>query len=455
MADNQEVNEAAGVARKALDIAMNHHFAGEWSAAEKHYAVVLQEDYRRADVLPLMAQVVAAGGETERALSYWQELLVHDPQHYVGLLEAGTILHGLKRFDEAIRLLEKASARVPGDRLALNNLAIACYDAGRHHQALEFFRQLAQLEPANPLREHQVRRVTSALVPFWHIPMLNDAPRNRAFEAAIRQAIAERGPHARILDIGSGSGLLSMMAARCGAIDITTCEVVPVIAETARRIIEANGFADRITIINKLSTELVMGEDLDGPADILISEILSSDLLAEHVLPTFEDAGKRLLKPDAIVIPRRVTAVGCLAESELLSRYCTVGDVSGFDVSAFNPLAPQRLPVHGTMTGWTRLSADVDLVGLDLAAAQHPAELRPLSVEVSQSGTAVGIIQWMQVDLAENCEFSNHPDAYMDGGWLQVLHPFPSPMPVTAGQRVELAVGHDRSSLIIVPLVRT
>ncbi|MGA9090997.1 MAG: hypothetical protein WB420_18040, partial [Bradyrhizobium sp.] len=44
------------------------------------------------------------------------------------------------------------------------------------------------------------------------------------------------------------------------------------------------------------------------------SEILSSDLLAEDGLNTFEDAHARLLRPGATVIPRAATAVGCLLE---------------------------------------------------------------------------------------------------------------------------------------------
>lgn len=64
---------------------------------------------------------------------------------------------------------------------------------------------------------------------------------------------------------------------------------------------------------------MVVGKEIEARADILISEILSSDLLAEDGLNTFEDAHARLLRPGATVIPRAATAVGCLVESEVLS----------------------------------------------------------------------------------------------------------------------------------------
>ena len=184
----------------------------------------------------------------------------------------------------------------------------------------------------------------------------------------------------------------------------------------------------------------------------MVSEILSSDLLAEDVLSTFEDAHARLLKPGATVIPRAATAVGCLVESEVLSNYCFVDHVSGFDVSDFAPLAALRLPVHGTMTEWRRLSLDVDLQRIDLTREKHSKELRVLEIPVISTGTASGIVQWVKIDLADGIEFSNHPDDYSDGGWLQVLHPFPAPIAVDAGSVLRIVAGHDHNSLILMPL---
>ncbi|MFK0166573.1 50S ribosomal protein L11 methyltransferase [Rhizobium sp. NPDC090279] len=425
--------------------------AGELDLARERYCEVLGHRYRVADVLPLLAGIAALKGDTEAAMSWWTELLLLKPDHVLALLEKGALLLKTGERAEAIACFEMAATVSPDNPLALNNLAVALAQADRHHEALNGFRRLARLQPENVMPQHQVRRMTSRIVPFWHIPMLNDVRRNDAFEAAIVRAVAARGPDAQVLDIGAGSGLLSMMAARAGARRIVTCEAVPVIAEAAGRIIEKNGFADRIDVINKVSTELAVGHDLMSRADILISEILSSDLLAEDVLSTFEDAHARLIKEDALVIPRAATAVGCLAESDVLGDYCFVGEVSGFDVSEFSALSTNRLPVHGSMTNWRRLSLDVDLQTIDLTRKKHAEELRRLEIPVMADGVATGIIQWMKIDLAEGVEFSNHPSNYCDGGWLQVLHPFPKPVKVRQGSTFSIMVGHDRSSLILMP----
>ena len=85
-------------------------------------------------------------------------------------------------------------------------------------------------------------------------------PRNVRFERALMRAIRAytrkhgRGPH--VLDIGSGTGLLAMMAARGGARKVTTVEMVPAICVVAEQIIERNGYSDVVNVINIRSDQL-------------------------------------------------------------------------------------------------------------------------------------------------------------------------------------------------------
>ena len=53
--------------------------------------------------------------------------------------------------------------------------------------------------------------------------MLNDVDRNRSYEAGIEAAIREGGGRT-VLDLGAGTGLLSLMAARAGADRVYACE---------------------------------------------------------------------------------------------------------------------------------------------------------------------------------------------------------------------------------------
>ena len=71
---------------------------------------------------------------------------------------------------------------------------------------------------------------------------------NRLYYDGLRSAISElraRGDQVHVLDIGTGTGLLSMMAATIGADSVTAIEEFPPIADCAQKVIAANGFADK------------------------------------------------------------------------------------------------------------------------------------------------------------------------------------------------------------------
>jgi type II protein arginine methyltransferase len=440
------------VARRLLHEAMELQSAGNLAAAEDRYRMVIDRGYRVEGVLPILAGIMAQRGDLTGSIAQWDALLVLIPDHAVAHHEKGLLFGRLGRTNDAIASMKKACRADPENPIAANNFAVMLSDAGHKREALVEFQRALTLQPDNIHVQHQVRRLGAEQVPFWHIPMMNDTRRNDAFEAAIKVAVEKTGPGARVLDIGTGSGLLSMMAARAGAQTVTACEIVPIIADMAKQIVAQNGYADRVTVHAKLSTALSVGAELEAPADILVSEILSSDLLTENVLETFEDAHARLLKKDATIIPRAASAIGCLVESDILAGYVFVDQVSGFNLSRFGAFAAQKLPIHGTMTDWRRLSDDVELLRVDLTAKRHDSGLTRLSIPVLADGVASGIVQWMHVDLAEGISFDNHPDGYTDGGWLQVLHTFPQPIQVRAGETLDVAVGHDRITLIVQPL---
>lgn len=64
------------------------------------------------------------------------------------------------------------------------------------------------------------------------------------------------------LDIGGGTGLLSMFAAAAGARHVYCCEMNPHLADIARKCIATNGFTDRITVIAKHSKDIQVGVDI-------------------------------------------------------------------------------------------------------------------------------------------------------------------------------------------------
>jgi hypothetical protein len=229
--------------------------------------------------------------------------------------------------------------------------------------------------------------------------------------------------------------------------------MVPEIAETAAEIVRRNGYGEQIKVVPKLSMALELGTDIPGPADLLVSEILSSDLLTEDVVTTIADARRRLLKPGARMIPYAVSAMTRLVGGQELAQAVSVGTVDGFDLSPFNRFAPGALLAKFSDQAFESLSGDVEAFRFDLANAGAPLPQHTLSFPVERAGTCVGLLQWIRIYLDEETVFENRPaDRFASSGWKLMLYPFPSPRSVGPGQTVRVRAGYSIAGLVFAPM---
>ncbi|XP_018319217.1 protein arginine N-methyltransferase 7 [Agrilus planipennis] len=166
--------------------------------------------------------------------------------------------------------------------------------------------------------------------------MLHDEERNRKYYEALKTAINKmhgRGKKANVLDIGTGTGLLSMMAVKCGADSVVACEGFKPMAQCAKQIIALNGFSDDIKVVNKRSTELTVGKngDLKERANILVTEVFDTELIGEGALGTFSHAHKELLESDCYVIPNAANVYAQVVESPVAANWNRLKDIFNSD----------------------------------------------------------------------------------------------------------------------------
>jgi 16S rRNA G966 N2-methylase RsmD len=359
----------------------------------------------------------------------------------------GAVLNELGYATGAVAAYRRALALDPNYADTLNNLGVVYRKQGQHGMAIEAFRRAAALKPELAEAQNNLRATYNDVVPAWHFAMMNDTPRNDAYQGAITRL----APGRRVLDIGTGTGLLAMMAARAGAKTVTTCEGVVPIVECARQIIAVNGFSDRITVLARHSTDLAVGRELAERADMLITETFSSDLLSENVLATVEHAHRDLLASDAIVIPRAAAAKAYLIGGSEIEKMLFSGPSNGFDLSPFNEFAPPILAASLNNVGHDVLSDDFELFRFDLQAKLFPMENRKLSITATRSGIAAGLVQWIHLDLDGTSHYENRPSPGPQGEshWTQILRRFPKPLAVQAGATLQLAIRHDRRQISV------
>jgi SAM-dependent methyltransferase len=334
--------------------------------------------------------------------------------------------------------------KVSGNPAAMLHLAGLMRAAGRGDDAVRLCREALEAAGNDPALVVQARQFLTMDVPPWHFLLVRDAARNAAYEAALTRAVR---PGTRVLEIGTGTGLLAMMAARAGAAEVITCEMNAAVADAAVEIIARNRLADRVRVIAKHSTALTL-EDLGGPADLLVSEIVSNDLLGEGVLAAHVDAVGRLLKPRAPVIPARGRVRVALAHDSRWSEE-RMESVSGFDLTAFNRLGtPSRNVSVGTRRIELR-SQPVDLMSFDFAAASlAPPAARECAL-VAGDGPINGVAQWIAIDLDAHERYENPPTPGSTSCWAVVFWPLERPIHPPPGTPLGVCGSHDSESLRI------
>lgn len=278
-----------------------------------------------------------------------------------------------------------------------------------------------------------VRSYLTKGVPGFHIRMLRDDARNAAYAAAIARRVE---PGMRVLDIGTGAGLLALLAARAGA-EVVTCEANPVIAAAAREIVARNGFADRITVVAKRSTDLEVGVDLPARCDLLVSEIFGDDMVEEGVVPSLRDAQARLLVPGAAIVPPRSELRCALVMHERLERLDRDGldDVMGFDLSPFAVLTrPDRYLSPRSQAHVALRSDAVSAMRIDFEGViDTPAERIALT---SRGGRVDGIAHWLRIDFGDGIVYENIPFGDPRAHWLVPVHGFAAPRETVAGETI-------------------
>jgi type II protein arginine methyltransferase len=276
--------------------------------------------------------------------------------------------------------------------------------------------------------------------------MMNEQNRNQAYFDALKAVVNK---DSSVFEIGTGSGLLAMMAAKLGAKQVITCESVPLIAETAQQIIKDNQFEKVINVIAKKSTEIEVSKDISAKADILVSEIFSSELLGEHVLPSLEDAKRRLLKSQGKVIPAAGSIMIALFTGENIRRNLLVDDAFGFNLQGFNKIVSKKRMIARNDLDIELLSDGVPAFNFDFEGENtFPAQSKTLEITVKSAGLCYGLVQWMQLDMNgdQKVMFENHPSQTSKvSNWQQCAYLFDAPIAVKAGQKVTVNAAHNRA----------
>jgi len=283
-----------------------------------------------------------------------------------------------------------------------------------------------------------------------HLDMLNDRTRTLSFIDAIRETVR---PGDVVLDIGTGTGILAATAARAGARHVYAIEAGQ-IQKVARELFASNDLSDRITLIRGWSTQV----ELPERADVLISEVIGHEPLAEDVLETTADAVSRLVKPDARLVPGRLR-IFCLPVQIPLAemkRFVFTPEALrdwqswyGIEFDALLKANRNTLfrflinPYH--LRKWKPLSQplllkDIDFRTCDLARVETTRD-----ASAATKGQMNGLVFYFELVLSPGVCLSTHPSLVKkDHHWSSPVWVLTDPLSLHRGTRFSVTYKYDQ-----------
>lgn len=237
--------------------------------------------------------------------------------------------------------------------------------------------------------------------------MIADKGRMEPYVMALRNAVNNDSV---VMDIGTGTGIFALLACKFGARHVYAIEPNDAI-QVARELAVVNGFAEKITFIQELSTKITLPEKVD----IVISDMRGMLPICGQHFPSIIDARQRHLSKSGILIPLQdIIRVALVEAPDLYQHYSSPWASNGFDIDM---QAPSRW-VRNTM--WTDKVGEMGnerIVGIpetwatiDYRTIDSPNVSGEVTWQLEQNSIVHGVRVWFDTVLAEGVGFSNAPD---------------------------------------------
>lgn len=415
---------------------------GNLDAAISHYKRALAINPRYFEAHMNLGVVLQLQGDHEAAIIHLKSAIAHDPRCHAAHYNLGNALKDQGNLVGAVEHYEKAIAIHFDYAEAHANLGAALMQQGNFSAAVEHHNKALNLQPGWSWVESNRQFTLRNIVPSWHFGMLNDKQRNQAFQTALSKAISKESI---VLDIGTGSGLLAMMAAQAGAKHVFACEAVPLIANKAEQIIRKNGYSDKITMLRRKSTDIKLGIDLPYRANVIVSEIVDAGLLGEGILPTLDHARHHLADSQPVIIPRRAIIRAALIECPALVAEQLVLDENtcGYDLKLFNELSSQAYKQTNLKNySYRFLSSPQQVFEFDFYHDIEKYRRRSITFTTTSRGVVHAVAFWFRLLLDDEIFMDTGPQG-ASSHWAQAVQLFGGGFSVQQDQAVELIAEHD------------
>lgn len=269
--------------------------------------------------------------------------------------------------------------------------------------------------------------------------MAADGVRMSAYARAIERVVK---PGSVVLDLGSGTGICALLAARAGARHVHAVDINPAVW-LAQDLAAENGFGDRITVYE----ESVFDVKLPEKVDVIVSDMRGQTPLNGDHLAAVRDARQRWLAPGGISIPSRDRLFVAAIEDETISSALATGWEScarlGFGAAAarasiLNSVHDDR---HLAFPGSAVITTAEAWSTVDYHGESPDVYSGTVKLVATRRGTAHGLAIWFEATLIDDIQYSNNPGQRL--AYSRLFLPFLEGVKITEGARLEVGLRAD------------
>jgi protein arginine N-methyltransferase 1 len=246
----------------------------------------------------------------------------------------------------------------------------------------------------------------------YHERMLSDVARNRPFYNALKKRVTAG---MTVLDIGSGTGVWAVFAAKLGAKKVVAVEKEELLIPIIENLVKENRVQDRVEVVEGDSREI----KLKGKFDLIVSETIGNQGFDEHIVSIMLDARKRFLKPGGVIIPGTVSLF--IAPAHFKKPYKKLPSGVPMQSNYLELLNMNMLKRINGKESLKIISKPVELARVDLMAIKTPPDLANLSARWTiKDTTAINcFVIWAESVLTEGVKIKTSDTS----SWTPILYP--------------------------------
>ncbi len=264
--------------------------------------------------------------------------------------------------------------------------------------------------------------------------MLADEVRMERYARAIAQVVR---PGDVVADLGTGLGVLALMAARAGAKRVFAIDSRPGALWVAERLVAANEGGERVELVEGNVREVT----LDEPVDVIVNELIGNFGTDEGIHESVRMFARNNLKPDGRILPESLRTYLVPAEYDREFRGIWRQDNAGLDLRPAIAIPCKPEPVmHSLRRRPKELAPAFCLEDITFSARM---ERRAMTVdfqfEIDKPGTLQGFVGYFDATLAEGITIDNYP-CYPTCHWENWNWPVSPPVEVEPGQVIDVTM---------------